>query len=60
MAQPAKFLLRCAMVAAGALLSLAVLAGNEKITGVFVASGTDGGYLIANFTCFGLPTCTGI
>ena len=52
---------RYAAAMAMALLSLACLAGNEKVTGVFVAGGTSGsGYAQVTFTCFGLPTCTGV
>jgi hypothetical protein len=53
-------LVRCAAFAAALLCSFASLAANEKVTGVIGAAGHDGGYLQVNFTCFGLPTCTGL
>ncbi len=53
-------LCRCAAVAAALLCSIPGLASNEKVTGAFAVGGTDGGYVSATFTCFGLPTCSGI
>ena len=53
-------LVRCAAFAAALLCSIPGLAANEKVTGAFAASGGDGGYVSASFTCFGLPTCTGL
>jgi len=51
---------RCAAFAAALLCPLAGLAANEKVTGVIGAVGHDGGYAQLTFTCFGLPTCTGL
>jgi len=60
MPQATRILFRCAAFAGALLLSLATFAGNEKVTGAFAAGGTDGGYVSASFTCFGLPTCSGL
>ena len=60
MPQATRILYRCAALAVALLLPLVGFAANEKVTGAFAATGGEGGYVSATFTCFGLPTCTGL
>ncbi len=60
MPQAIKNLCRWGAAGVTLLLPLAGFAANERVTGGFAAAGTGGGYVSATFTCFGLPTCTGL